>query len=45
MHTGFWRGDMKERDHWEPRRRWENNIKYIFKKWDGETWTGRSGSG
>jgi len=22
-----------------PRRRWEDNIKMIFKKWDGEAWT------
>jgi hypothetical protein len=23
-----------------PRRRWEDNIKNIFKMWDDETWTG-----
>jgi hypothetical protein len=23
-----------------PRRRWEDNIKWIFKKWDVEAWTG-----
>jgi hypothetical protein len=23
-----------------PRRRWEDNIKLIFKKWDGGAWTG-----
>jgi hypothetical protein len=23
-----------------PRRRWEDNIKMIFKKWDEEAWTG-----
>ena len=22
------------------RRRWEDNIKSIFKQWDGEAWTG-----
>jgi hypothetical protein len=25
-----------------PRRRWEDNIKLIFKKWDGGAWTGLS---
>jgi hypothetical protein len=23
-----------------PRHRWEHNTKWIFKKWDGGTWTG-----
>jgi hypothetical protein len=23
-----------------PRRKWEDNIKMIFKKWDGGAWTG-----
>jgi hypothetical protein len=23
-----------------PRRRWEDNIKTVFKKWDGKAWTG-----
>jgi hypothetical protein len=23
-----------------PRRRWEDNIKWIFKKWDRGAWTG-----
>jgi hypothetical protein len=23
-----------------PRRRWEGNIKWVFRKWSGETWTG-----
>jgi len=22
-----------------PRRKWEDNIKWIFKNWDGEAWT------
>jgi len=26
-----------------PRRRWKDNFKWIFKKWDGETWTGLIG--
>jgi hypothetical protein len=24
----------------KPRRRWENNVKRIVKKWDGLEWTG-----
>jgi hypothetical protein len=41
VHTEFWWGDVTERD------RLENigvdgtiMIKWIFKKWDGEAWTG-----
>jgi hypothetical protein len=26
-HTGFWWGDLREGDHLEDRRRWEDNIK------------------
>jgi len=41
MHTGFWQGDLRERDHWK-------NVdvdgrillKCIFKKYDGEALTG-----
>ena len=41
VRTGFWRGDLKERDHLED----EDIdtriiIKCIFKKLHGETWTG-----
>jgi hypothetical protein len=25
-----------------PRHRWEDNIKWIFKMWDGGSWTGLS---
>ena len=39
MHTGFWWGDLKERDHLEDlgvdRR---IVLKWIFKKWDWEAW-------
>ena len=27
MYTGFWWGNLRERDHWRPRLRWEDNIK------------------
>ena len=40
MHTGFWWGNLKERNHSE-------NLgvdgriilKWVFKTWDGEAWT------
>jgi hypothetical protein len=37
VHTGFWWGDLKERDHLEDIDVDESIIlKCIFKKWDGE---------
>ena len=27
MYTGFWWGNLRERDHLGPRHRWEDNIK------------------
>jgi len=36
LHTGFWRGDMKERDHLEDLRvDGMVTLKWIFRKWDG----------
>jgi hypothetical protein len=36
VHTGFWWGDLMERDHMEdPDIDWRIILKWIFKKWDG----------
>jgi hypothetical protein len=41
MHTGFWWGDLTRRDHLEDIDVDGRIIlKRIFKKWDGEGWTG-----
>ena len=41
MHTGFWWGDLRERDHLEEIGLDGRIIlKWIFKKWDEEAWTG-----
>jgi hypothetical protein len=41
VHTGFWWGDLRERDHFEDIDLDGRIIlKWIFKKWDGEPWTG-----
>jgi len=33
VYTGFWWGNLKERDHLgRPRRRWESNIKMDFQE-------------
>jgi hypothetical protein len=41
MHTGFWWGNMRERNHLEGLGIDGSIIlKWIFKEWDGETWTG-----
>jgi hypothetical protein len=50
MHTGFWWGDVKERDYLESLSLDGSIIlKWIFKKWDKEAWTGliwlRTGTG
>ena len=36
-----WWGDLKERDHLEDLGvDWRIILKWVFRKWDGETWTG-----
>jgi hypothetical protein len=41
MHTWFWWADMREEDHLEDRDVYGRIvIKLIFKKWNGEAWTG-----
>jgi hypothetical protein len=41
VYTGCWWGDLMERDHLEYLRvDGRIIIKWIFKKWDGEAWTG-----
>ena len=32
MCTGCWWGSLRERGHWGPRRRWEDNIKIDLQK-------------
>jgi hypothetical protein len=38
---GFWWGHSRgERPLGRPRRRWEDILKWIFRKWDMPAWTG-----
>ena len=39
-HTGFWWGNQRERDLEDLGVDVRIIIKWIFKKWDAETWTG-----
>jgi hypothetical protein len=41
--TGFWLGNLKERDQWEdPGIDGEIILRWSFSKWDVEVWTGLS---
>ena len=36
VYTGFWRGNLRERDHLEqPGVDWRIILRWIFSKWDG----------
>jgi hypothetical protein len=44
VHTGFWCGDLSEGDHLEdPGLDGRIILKWVFKTWDEETWTGLIG--
>jgi len=39
-HTGFWSGNLKERDHFkDPEVDWRKILRWIFRKWYGR-WRG-----
>jgi len=40
MHTKFWSVNLKGRDHWEDRRRWEDDIRNNLGEigWKGVDW-------
>jgi len=41
VHTGFWWGNLKEREHLEDQGVDERIIlRWIFRKWDGMAWNG-----
>jgi hypothetical protein len=39
---GFWWGNLRGRDHWGSRHRWEDNIKMDLQKVGCGVWTGLS---
>ena len=43
MCTGFWWGNLRERDHWgDPGANGNIILRWVFKKWDVGVWTGSS---
>jgi hypothetical protein len=44
VHTGFWQGNLRERDHLEDLGI-DGRIKWTFKKWNGEGTDGWYGAG
>jgi len=41
LHTGFWGGNLRQRDHLEdPDIDGGRILSWILKKWDGRTWIG-----
>jgi hypothetical protein len=43
VYTGFWWGNLRERDHFEdPRVDGRVILRFIFRKWDVGIWTGSS---
>ena len=47
VHTGFWWGNLRERDHLEDSGGIDgrNILSWIFRHWDVVAWTGLMGSG
>jgi len=42
-YTGFWRGNLRERDYWGgPDADGRIILRWIFRKWDVGVWTGSS---